>query len=190
MKRRLLHILTTLSLLVFVATIVLWVRSFFGSDGIARYTYGPAGAGAFSRVRFIRSERGGIILSDFTQQSTDPAYAAWVLPRASVWEFPHDPTGGPYWPAASDLFDTLSFDINANRRLTSGMTEAWLNVRIPYWAPALLAAIAPLWWLVRGRTWRRRQRVAQGRCAECGYDLRATPGQCPECGAAAVSPVT
>jgi len=37
-------------------------------------------------------------------------------------------------------------------------------------------------WVITGRLERRARRRRQGRCLACGYDLRASPGRCPECG--------
>ena len=53
---------------------------------------------------------------------------------------------------------------------------------VPHWALVLATGTLPGIWLV---AWRRRHRRAPspGRCASCGYDLRATPDRCPECGA-------
>ena len=45
-------------------------------------------------------------------------------------------------------------------------------------------SIAPISW-IRQRTRERRQ-FGTGCCKNCGYDLRATPNRCPECGSAVI----
>jgi hypothetical protein len=52
-------------------------------------------------------------------------------------------------------------------------------VTAPAWAMILAFAVLPLLRLAR----RLRRRPPVGQCPTCGYDLRATPGRCPECGA-------
>jgi hypothetical protein len=68
---------------------------------------------------------------------------------------------------------------------------AWLvhgeEYEIPFWVLILTFAIPPALRIVNVA--RRRRRFGAGRCQACGYDLRATPERCPECGAAA-APVT
>jgi predicted Zn-ribbon and HTH transcriptional regulator len=54
-----------------------------------------------------------------------------------------------------------------------------------YWLVTALFAIAPAARLIKAV--RRRRRFAAGHCPTCGYDLRATPNRCPECGAGGVS---
>jgi hypothetical protein len=59
-----------------------------------------------------------------------------------------------------------------------------LYVTVPYGVLILLTGSWPLWWLFTRKRRRRRQRLAQGRCPNCNYDLRGDTGsaRCPECG--------
>jgi hypothetical protein len=59
---------------------------------------------------------------------------------------------------------------------------------LPYWLIASATSILPAWVLVR-KLLRRRMR-AKRLCPTCGYDLRATPNRCPECGTIKPSPAS
>jgi hypothetical protein len=66
------------------------------------------------------------------------------------------------------------------------MEELWFTGRrvwVPYWLAAATTAVLPLLWArIATARLRRARRSRRNHCPSCGYDLRATPGRCPECG--------
>ena len=79
-------------------------------------------------------------------------------------------TGNPIWP--DSVNEAMSMVMTADsRRFRS----------LPLWTFVVLFAVAPARRLVSHYS-RSARREAKGLCLRCGYDLRATPDRCPECG--------
>jgi hypothetical protein len=90
------------------------------------------------------------------------------------------------WLADIALFPLILILLLAGLKLDRrvDLADLWLLILLNlgfwwYWLPRLYSLFISL---TRGA---RIQRLKdEGRCIYCGYDLRATPDRCPECGAA------
>jgi hypothetical protein len=97
----------------------------------------------------------------------------------AAWRAGDDP-GFTYMQGSPDTYGGTDY----SKRVLGFGADVQLNggrfVNIPYWFLALAAAVPPFVALKRIRHRRRLNR--RGLCAVCGYDLRASPDRCPECG--------
>jgi len=93
-----------------------------------------------------------------------------ALPIAPFERLPNQNWAGHYWHG-----------FQWHHRDEPGFTigELWIFA-VPHWF--LLALLLPLPLARLGHRWRTSKRRRQGLCENCGYDLRATPERCPECG--------
>ena len=61
-------------------------------------------------------------------------------------------------------------------------TSPWRRVEILAYCFSYLALFATVLWMIYVKPQRRRRAINLGLCLACGYDLRASPDRCPECG--------
>jgi hypothetical protein len=187
------------SLLGFLATATLWVRSSWFYDAmVIRWGRHTEQRWRFVDARVI-SRPGGMTVSLEVQDTTDPQL---------VRLYRKFPVGPPIsfissrsrsaLPATPTWWNRLGF-YHAKPMIgqTKGMPISPMVVfdhaiGFPHWLLLPLFALMPLWWLRSLQKRRQLRRV--GLCTKCGYDLRASVDRCPECGTAfqrdtGVSPV-
>jgi zinc-ribbon domain len=175
LKRRLFNLATAVSLLLWLATVVLWVRSEFGEDGI---TATQTTVRADNSMRMFRcaakSLNGGLVVQLTIAPGTKPS--PWVVERSvnntptRSWLYPYYPSRTK-WAGFQLLHESFSPAPGAAVRI--------VGVVFPCWVLALFFVLFPVSFTI---SWVRRRPNRFGYCPTCGYDLRATAERCPECG--------
>ncbi|HMO26329.1 MAG TPA: hypothetical protein PKB10_08665 [Tepidisphaeraceae bacterium] len=157
MLRKLFNLAAPISLLLFIAVGVMWVRSYWQWYGIE----GRRSPGLFS----MAAVEGRIWFTSVTFPVGSPATGpdGWAVRTMA-------PAGGQ---ARWQSWHGFSYE----------PAPLVVQLIVPFYALAVATAILPGWWCVLHRRRVRRLREANLTCVTCGYDLRATPDRCPECGA-------
>jgi len=168
-RRRLLIFFTSLSLLLCMAVVVLWVRSYLVSDTMYLHS-------SF-REYSLGTSRGRVVLALYhigkDGQPDTPLQWMYDGHRPPMAPPEHDLT---IWNRLGFLVVTAQTQVG----YMGGMRETLMTA--PCWSVAAVLAVLPAWWFARRGRWRRERRRRLGLCPECGYDLRATRDRCPECG--------
>jgi hypothetical protein len=190
LARHLFTLCSALSLLLCVAVCVLWVRSYVATEWLVYQKTEPSNR-LWWKLTFV-STPGQLYIGfgrvDFNGDGLAEKYQAksrnpegfWYLRQSPESRWGQFPQG--FKPTRADEvlgrlgFQFILSDVHRWRDGTLSFPRAF----IPYWFSTVMMAGLPfIWWRRRHR---RRIRVREQRCVNCGYDLRATPERCPECG--------
>ena len=185
MRRWLLNLATAAALVLFLAASALWIRSYLAFD---RVVYNSTARPSKSQLHLGAESNQDTIAIGYVYY--DPRLPTQLPPPFAPgvfhWTYPTTPaTNNPIREFAAsngkefEGFGYFAWSMDsppgyAGDRLTN------YGLVFPHWALALLSGAVAAWGI--RRIVRRRRRAQAGRCAACGYDLRATPDRCPECG--------
>ena len=174
-----LQVANAASLVSLALSLSLWARSYWRSDSLTltRTEISDHSPDEFPTcARTIETLRGGLWILHARQPCTiylDNRPGPTRLRFESV----EAPNREIYLPGSAR--DTTRWIAGFAYGPTSSMSDI-PGLRVPLWSIAVPSALLPL--MTLWQSLRRRQRSNQGFCRTCGYDLRATPARCPECG--------
>jgi len=180
-RRTIIRLLIGMSLIFCVAAAVLWVRSNRVADRIEWTPHQP-GSGVVGTIVKFSSCGGAMDFEVHTLCVDAPVDPATVRDK---WEYRQTAPGftwetEPPWITRLSWFDFFWLD-DRGVRDDPRLSDHKFFVATPYWAIIALSLLLPTGWAAL-HLWKRK-RHPEGHCRKCGYDLRATPDRCPECGA-------
>ena len=177
--------MAAVSALLFVATCVLWVRSYFAAQRIALSRFDDEKNRTYWTWDEIQIGWGGIGFNRVVQSGDRATYRQFIrsmlaktsaqIPlfhRAGPAEYPNFHVGVGDSPRFGFKWGGFSHGRSGVRPQSSGFQFV-----APFWCLFLASLFLPAAW-----AWRRRSGCGVGLCPACGYDLRARPDRCPECG--------
>jgi hypothetical protein len=187
--RILLRVVRAASRALLVVVLGLWGASWVWTAAIERQR--PTVAASEVRIDRTRvsSGEGVLRLSDWSgwvdRRADDPfPLVALRVPDEPIWTWSCTSMVPfrPFWRTRADEWIPVQGGHPAQAYTGGRWAHRWVEVQ--YWFPAILLGAAPAARAAAAvRRARRRRRFARaGLCVGCGYDVRATPGRCPECG--------
>jgi hypothetical protein len=184
-RRKLLTLGSGLSLLLYAAMVVLWVRSYWFVDAVVwRGSSMQSGDVVYRTLELSSCEGGaclygsrGIVESTFPQSSRQ--WHRWPLERVSHAVGEYEQTVRYFdMPTSAHPF---GFQVAVGS--TGGRwPRSFFTIALPFWFLSALLGALPAVSLVHKLRQSRRSR--RGLCRSCGYDLRGSTDRCPECGRA------
>jgi hypothetical protein len=187
--RRVFTLGSAVSLVLCLATALLWVKSYWRADDLSTDRLASAAAERWEDQRFELWTSPDVLSLRISRLTvTDPQYAARMLELGeNARPFRGYRSSIAHLPAWRDPPQTagqrLGFYFNrADGSIAPYFAQQETTIAVPLWLIVVLLSVLPVTWLVRlrGRYTRR------GLCATCGYDLRASIDRCPECDATLV----
>jgi hypothetical protein len=185
--RHLFTLCSAVSLLLFVAACVLWARSYqrqgwvhWTQNGFSRCYALSLGSfpGRLSvGIEWQAADAKPLQHYDFIRppMSAQPGFSSWSgdTPRSTDVYDAYAMT----LPQRPDLHQFAGLAWYADQSYTS----SW-NLLVPHRYVVVVASALPLCWV--WLSYRAMRRARRNTCPVCGYDLRASPERCPECGTA------
>jgi hypothetical protein len=170
LSRHLFNAATLLSLLLFAATVALWVRSYFVFDGVH---HASQGSGVYAD---------GLVYGAFEDAGSFQG-RLWVAVSRTPSPSTQQSQAFPRWSLDHHYYDPKFFTPVSWFERKGLFHEGWSGYDCYGTPHALLAAISAFLPVGRILLALRFSKVSKtGHCFTCGYDLRATPDRCPECG--------